>query len=306
MSKIENHSIFGCYSQPENGVTLAFLQILKAGGTKFISEVIDEIDGIDFPSSEINIVTQKKENKNVYDGKLECDFSFRVLVESKIKSESINKAQLEGLKNNAKRDTDYILYITCDNEKPKELDCDNPKIYWANWKRINEIFQNRDSDTELVNFLINEFEKYLNFLGLLNTELSEQRVQIAAGSFGEPIALKYGFYACQNNRSRKDSKYLAFYHRWKINTLFEIIGEPQNDCDITTIDDENVKKYFDDGKEARDSVSGSFRQFYKLKLISDRLDIEHPKGGRGSAYTMGAFRYTTIDKIKEAKTTDDL
>ena len=304
MGKIESHSIFGNYSQTENKVTAALLQILKAGGTEFIAKVISEIDEIDFPSSEIKIVTQERENHNVYDGLLECDFSFRVLVECKIKLESVNITQLAGLIDNAQGTTDYILYITPDNKKPNEL-CDNSKIYWSNWSRINEILKETNPKTEPINFLINEFEKFLEFLELL--EISEQRVQIAAGSWGEPIALEYGFYACQNNRTRKESKYLAFYNQGGIHTLFEIIGEPQNDYDLSKSEDEIIKKYLEIADP--NYIHGSFRQFYQLKLISDELNIKHlgkNKNGKGSAYTMGVFRYTTIEKIEKAKTTDDL
>ena len=62
MSKIENHSVFGNYSKTEDKVTAALLQILKVGGTEFISNFIGKIDDIEFPSNEINIVTQTKEN----------------------------------------------------------------------------------------------------------------------------------------------------------------------------------------------------------------------------------------------------
>ena len=136
MSKIESHSVFGHYSQTENRVTAALLQILKMGGTEFIGKVISELDDIEFPSSEINIVTQEKENKNVYDGLLECNFSFRVLVESKIKQETINVRQLEGLIDNAKNPNDYILFISPENKKPEILNSYSNKIYWANWKGI--------------------------------------------------------------------------------------------------------------------------------------------------------------------------
>lgn len=123
MGKIENHSVFGSYSQTENIVTAALLQILKVGGAEFISSFIGKIDDIEFPSNEINIITQTKENHNVYDGLLECDFSFRVLIESKIKNESVDDVQLEGLIENAKSaPNSYIIYITTDNKKPEKLE----------------------------------------------------------------------------------------------------------------------------------------------------------------------------------------
>jgi len=51
------------------------------------------------------------------------------------------------------------------------------------------------------------------------------------------------------------------------------------------------------------------RQFYQLKLINEKLTIEHSgknKNGKRTAFTMGVFRYTTIEKLLEAKTTENL
>jgi len=307
MSKIEDHSIFGNYSQTENRVTAALLQILKIGGTDFIGRLMNQIDDIDFPSSEINIVTQEREKHNVYDGLLDCNFAFRVLVESKIEFEKINQKQLDGIVKNAVNPTDYILFITPDNSKPSILEKSEHLIYWTNWKRINEILKEINTNQEPLNFLINEFEKYLEFLKLLNVVSPERRVQIAAGSYGEPIALKYEFYACQNYRTIKESKYLAFYNNRGIHSLFEIIGVPKNNCDLSKLDDDNVKEYL--LVHEPNYNSHNKRQFYQLKLINEKLTIEHSgknKNGKRTAFTMGVFRYTTIEKLLEAKTTENL
>lgn len=307
MSKIEDHSIFGSYNQTENRVTATLLQILKIGGTEFIGKLMNQIEEIDFPSSEINIVTQEREMHNVYDGMLDCNFAFRVLVESKIEIGKINKKQLDGLIKNAVNPTDYILFITPDNSKPQILETKERPIYWTNWKRINEILKEINTNQEPLNFLINEYEKFLEFLKLLNVVSPEQRVQIAAGSYGEPIALKFGFYACQNYRTIKESRYLAFYNNRGIHSLFEILGEPINNCDLSKIDNNNVKQYlidYEPNYSSRDK-----RQFYNLKLVDDKLTIKHSgenKKGKKTAFTMGVFRYTTIDKLKSAKTTEDL
>jgi len=307
MSKIENQSIYGHYEQLENRVTAALLQILKMGGTDFIGKVISEIDEIEFPSSEINITTQEKEDKNVYDGMLDCSFSFRVLVESKIYEDKIDPIQLQGLMNNAKNPNDYILYITSDNKKPQLLKDQNQKIYWANWKRINEILTDLNPNTEPLNFLISEFEKYLDFLNLLKFISPDQRVQIAAGSWGEPVALKHGFYACQNNRTSKASKYLSFYNNKGIHSLFEIIAGPENDVDLSKMNCDEVKQYLFENEP--NYSSNEKRQFYRLKLLNDDIKIKNDfidKNGNQSAYTMGVFRYTSIDKLLHAKTTKDL
>ena len=316
MGKIENHSVFGSYSQTENIVTAALLQILKVGGAEFISSFIGKIDDIEFPSNEINIITQTKENHNVYDGLLECDFSFRVLIESKIKNENVNKKQLEGLIENAKSaPNSYIIYITTDNKKPEKLE-GIEQLFWLNWARVMEILKDEDirPKSEILPFLINEFEKLIDNLKLIDTP--ENRVQIAAGSRAEPIAKEYFFYACQNNRGRKESDYLAFYKKNAIKTLFKI-DDVENDKDLREIakNNDKVRQYLD---EKEPNYQGDKRQFYKLREVTVKdleslkieevpvINIVHETRGRGKAYTMGAFRYTTIDKFIKAKTTEEL
>lgn len=308
MNNIENLSIFGNYSQNENRVTSALLQILKIGGTQFIGEVISQIDEIEFPLNQINIKTQKRENNNVYDGLLECNFSFRVIIESKIKESAINIKQLKGLLDNADKNNDYIIYITTDSKKPKELEKiehqNKDKIFWCNWKNIISILQEKNPKTEPINFLIKEFEKYLEELNLLENINPQDRVQIVAGRVGEPIAKKYSFYACQNNRPFKESKYLAFYNNGGIYSLFEIVEPPKNDYDLKQNDE--LKDYLD--KYEPHYERGDKRQFYKLKFLKE-LNIKHSgknRNGNKSAYTMGVFRYTSIDKINSAKDTNEL
>ena len=320
MGKIENHSVFGNYSKTEDKVTAALLQILKVGGTEFISNFIGKIDDIEFPSNEINIVTQTKENHNVYDGLLECDFSFRVFIESKIKNKSVDDVQLKGLIENAKSaPNSYIIYITTDNEPPKELKQkfkEVEQLFWLNWAGVMEILKDEEirPKSEILPFLINEFEKLIDYLKLIDTP--ENRVQIAAGSRAEPIAKKYHFYACQNNRGRKESGYLAFYRNKAIKTLF-IIDDVENDKDLREIAKNNDKvcQYLD---EKEPNYQGDKRQFYKLREVTVKdleslkieevpvINIVHETRGRGKAYTMGAFRYTTINKFIKAKTTEEL
>jgi hypothetical protein len=306
MSRIENQSIFGNYSQNENRVTAALLQILKQGGTNFISKVFSSIDEIEFPSNEINIITQEKEDKNVYDGILSCDFSFRILVESKIKIQSIPLTQLNGLIQNARNSYDYILYITPDNFKPEILETQKGKIYWANWKKINETFKSSNDFTEPLNFLINEFEKYLEFLGLLENITKEERVQIVAGAQGEPRAIKYGIYACQNNRPTQESNHLAFYNRGGIHTLFKIKNGPINNVDLKKVENQNMANYL---TEFEPFYNSEFRQYYELELVTNNLTIKNDtidKNGKNTAYTMGIFRYTKLENILKAKLTSEL
>ena len=173
MSKIENHSIFGSYSQNENRVTAALLQILKIGGTEFISDFIASIEEVEFPSKEINITTQTGEENNVYDGLLECDFSFRIFIESKIGNNKVDKKQLNGLIQNAQlHPKTYIIYITSDSKKPqilKDKVNDVERLFWINWKQVNDILKNEivKPESEVLSFLITELKNCLKNLTYL-------------------------------------------------------------------------------------------------------------------------------------------
>lgn len=305
MSNIGDLSIFGTYSQNENRVTSALLHILKIGGTDFIAEVIAQLDDIEFPNNEINIVTQEKENNNIYDGLLECNFSFRVLIESKITPSSINKIQLQGLLNNVTSPNDYIVYITTDLNKPNELE-DHSNVYWSNWENILNILKSKSElKSNILIFLINEFEKLLDSLNLLYAITDDERVQIVAGKSGEPIALKYGFYACQNNRTIRNSKYLAFYNNQGVHTLFEIIGSPINDYNLLA--NPSLKDYIRNYEP--NYSQDERRQFYQLKLLRQDLTIKNNilnKNEKITPFTMGVFRYTTYDALLNARTTSDL
>ena len=317
MSKIENHSIFGSYSQNENRVTAALLQILKAGGTEFISDFIGSIEEVEFPSKEISITTQTGEENNIYDGLLECNFSFRIFIESKIGNNKVDEKQLNGLIKNAQlHPRTYIIYITSDSRKPHKLEekaNDVERLFWINWKRVNEILKNEiiRPESEILSFLITEFEKLLEEFNLLDKP--EDRVQIAAGGFGENIAEKYFFYACQNERSSKESGYLAFYHKKAIKSLFKIENVKEStDLNEEAKNNEKVAQYL---RERESAYRGDRRKFYLLKKVTPedigkkelpQFNIIHEGKGRGNAYTMGVYRYTTIDKFLKAKSTADL
>jgi hypothetical protein len=240
---------------------------------------------------------------------LECDFSFRLLVESKIKFNSIDSKQLEGIVNNSKQKNSIILYITPDSHKPKELENIAVNIIWANWKNINQIFHeiSEQQPNQILNYLVFEFEKLLDYLNILDVTSPHERVQIAAGSWGEKIALEYGFYACQNNRQTKESAFLTFYNNRKFNHLFEIIEGPLNNTDLTKISELQATDYFEHIEPNLDA--NDLRQYYKLKLLVSDLNIKHEAVnnlGHKIPFTMGVFRYTTKEKLLKARTTLDL
>jgi hypothetical protein len=303
--KIEDISIFGEYKQPENRVTSAFLQICKIGGEDFIRYLTTELN-IQLPSSEIAIHSQAKNDVGVPDGLLLSNFSFKLLVESKIKNNSVDVSQLERHKTQVKTSNDFLLYLTPDEIKPKQL----RKIHWANWLQIINIFndylQTSQSDNkQLLEFLIVHFNTLLDNLNLLgfNWDLNNDKVIIVAGSWAEGIALNYNFYMCQNKRTFKSARYLAFYNNSQIRHVFEILEKPIDNVDLTKHSE--FKNYVE---QAEPNYEG-LRKVFKLKLIqnigpiiNDKID----KNGNLCPFTYGQPRYTDLNTLLKVVRTSQI
>lgn len=304
--KIEETSIFGDYDQAENRVTAAFLQICKAGGEDLIRYLTNELQ-IQLPSSQIEIRSQVKEAKTVPDGLLQSNFSFKLYVESKIKENSINIEQLEGHNEQIKNGNDFLLYLTPDDTKPEILG----STHWANWFEIINIFENyldanQTDNKELIKFLVTHFRILLTNNKLLGQtwELNNDNVIIVAGSVAEGVALDYNYYICQNKRTFRSAKYLAFYNNNQIEHIFEIDKAPEDDVNL------NVRPEFSLYlKEKEPSYNGNLRRVFTLinhrkfnPIINDSKD----KNGKLCPYSYGQPRYSKLEKINTAKRTSQL
>ena len=305
--KIEDISIFGEYKQAENRVTAAFLQICKIGGEDFIRFMTNQLK-IQLPSSEIEIQSQIKEITTIPDGLLKSNFSFKLLVESKIKPNTVNEKQLIGHRKQIKNSNDFLLYLTPDNNKPVILG----DTYWANWVQIINTFNNylqtyQSENKQLLEFLVEHFNTLLDNLNLLGYiwNLNNNNVIILAGSWAEGIALKYNYYICQNKRSFKSARYLAFYNSNQIRHVFEILKTPENDIDLskrsefTTYIQESEPNY----------EAGDLRKVFTLKYVENIKPVVNDstdKNGKPCPYTYGQPRYTTLPALQNASKTSQL
>ena len=304
-NNIASHSIFGEYHEDENKVTAAFLHLLERGGEpliRYILEVANEL----MPENEIKIGTQQTCSKNavgksVFDGVITCDFSFTYIIESKIGGNPLTKAQVEKYHNAVSDKNAKLFALTSDVSAPL---CLRNGDIWLNWTRLIDAL--RDYETEnkddVLQYLIDQFILLLNNLGLYDEW--EKRVIIVGGAFGENVALDYGFYACQNNRYFKRAKYLAFAYKNRIANLFEIVGEPKNDVDISK--DPNIpKEYF---TKYEPHYKNSLRELFYLRKNRDDLKIQNDnvdKNGKRCAFVQRQT-YTTYDKITTVEKTSDL
>ena len=313
MANIKEQSIFSKYDTIENRVTAALLQILSRGGEKLINFLLDE-KSESLPSNEILVMTQdasaKKRASSVPDGRISSGFSFDIIIESKI-AELNCAAGLHDMSQlishrtelqNSTKEKKILVYVTTDTTKPN---CFNPGELWYNWTTIYKLIDEYvvEEHDEILEFLIEQFKLLLEELKLL--DFSDTRVIIVGGSWAEPIAEKYGFYACQNHRSFKPAKYMAFAYKNKIRNLFEIMSGPHNDIDLRTYPDID-QAYL---PEYEPGYNGEPRQVFLLKktntndlnIVNDATDIN----GKPCAFVRGQT-YTTKDKILTASKTSEL
>ena len=301
-SRIASSSIFGEYSGKENRVTAAFLHILDMGGEPLLRYVLG-VANESLPDSEIKIGTQQvsssPKGKSVFDGLISCDFKFDYIVESKLDNNPLTPAQVNKY-HQAFNGNHKLFALTSDKVIPQSL---HKGDIWLNWTMLVNALKeyNEENENEVLSYLIDQFILLLNNLQLYDEW--ENRVIVVGGSFGEDVALKYGFYACQNNRFFKKAKYLAFAYDNHIKKLFEIVGGPDNDIDLKQ-EKKIPASYFVDKEPF---YNNDKRELFWLKDIKD-LDILNDtkdKRGRRSAFTQRQT-YTTYDKITTAKLTSEL
>jgi von Willebrand factor type A domain len=134
--------------------------------------------------------------------------------------------------------------------------------------------------------------------------LDNNQVLVVAGDWAFHIAEKYGIYECQNKRTFRSSRYMAFYKDGGIDTLFEIIQKPYDNGTV-----ENTPVMSDIKKETSTYDEVSPRRVIQLKKIKSIGPIKNDgksKTGKTVPFTYGQARYTTFDWITRAKLTSEL
>lgn len=134
--------------------------------------------------------------------------------------------------------------------------------------------------------------------------LDNNQVLVVAGDWAFNIAAKYGIYECQNKRTFRPSKYMAFYKDSQIDTVFEIIEHPyDNGTGVNTPEMAAMKK----DMPQYDDITP--RRVFKLKKLQNVGPVKNDgksKTGKTVPFTYGQPRYTTFELIKKAKFTSEL
>lgn len=301
MANIEDHSIFGNYNKDENRVTDAFLQIVYAGGEKFVDHLLSYNDE-SLPKAEMLVETQFDSGTSIPDGKISCRHSYTIYIESKLDN-SVREDQLKNHLDNLEKEKDnkhLLIYITIGPQRPDKLP---NNVLWYSWENIYTIANEYDTENRLYEYLVAQFKKLLNSLNLIPKDYN-QRVIIAAGGLSaEETALNYGYYACQADRKFQPANYITFLYQGKLRHLYRIIKGPVPRIKRRDIDE---VKGVDESQYSADFLNQEV-EYFSLSKIRD-LDIEDDttsKSGRHAAFVQKQ-RYTSFDSIIKAKRTSEL
>lgn len=307
-NKIEDQAVFGCYSQNENKVTLALLKILeRAKGDSLLRNLIELADGEDLPDNQILLESQVTDTAehSIPDGKISCQYAFQYFIESKL-SEDIPAKQLQQhLETVRKTPNAHLIYITQHSQRPKEL-MEHKDVLWTNWTKVTECLRSYEDDNNdpVLKYLIEQFELFVRSNNVYDD--SENRVLIVGGNFAEDVALKYNFYACQANRSFRNTGYIAFLRKKKISYLFKIVGEVKDSVNLREEPEIVPPSYFD---EVEPDYQGTPHKLFKLERVEEfEGPIDDDSVGRNGKHCAFVQRqaYTTLEQFMDAKVTSDL
>lgn len=237
--------------------------------------------------------------------RLVASMLFQYFIESKL-SEDIPAKQLQQhLETVHKTPNAHLIYITQHSQRPKEL-MEHKDVLWTNWTSVTECLRDYEdaNNDPVLKYLIEQFELFVRSNNVYDDR--ENRVLIVGGNFAEDVALKYNFYACQANRSFRNSGYIAFLRKKKISYLFKVVGEVKDSVNLREEPSIVPPSYFD---EVEPDYQGIPHKLFKLERVEEFegpiIDDSVDKNGKHCAFVQRQG-YTTLDQFMNAKVTSDL
>lgn len=313
-------SLFSTYSTGENRVTASIIAVLKSLSLSRIERLLGAV----LEQSEFELVHFR--NQVVTSGApgvpdAEIQSSCRILIETKIKRDSINLPQLRRhldlLKSKAEA-IRVLLVLTPDEHRPRSLEqIQDDHLVWASFSALDQSIEELLADTHEV---ISEREAFL--LRELQAMLAEEKL---VGSVKEVLVVpalrawpqyqKYHAYICQPGRTFQPVQYIAFYCRGSIQPIIPriikswdevVYGEKVNDPDLAKVVDGVLKDQL-----ATMGISNKVMLLTgpddpgTLKLASPVINDLKSESGQVVAFTQNQ-RYVGLERLKKARTTSDL
>ena len=224
-------SIFSTYSTGENRVTASILAVLKSLSLSRIERLIGAL--LEQPEFELVRFQNQpsKGGKGVPDG--EILGSCRILVETKIKRNSVRHAQLQrhlARLKTSKESTRLLLVLTPDQVQPPAFDNVKDRqnqLVWSSFAALDQAIDELLADSSEV---VSEREAFL--LRELQTMFLEERlissaseVLVVAARHAWPEYNRCHAYICQPRRAFKPVQRIGFYSKGLLHPLVPRILE---------------------------------------------------------------------------------
>lgn len=312
-------NLFSTYSTGENRVTASFLAVLRSLALDRIQRIIGAL----LEQSEFELVAfQNQPSKGgggVPDAIIQS--SCRLLVETKIKRNSIQPKQLERhleRLDGATEATRLLLVLTPDDAKPRAFDSfQDERLVWASFAALDQAIDELLSDkTEVVSereaFLLRELQNMLVAERLIG---SANDVVVVPARNAWPEYERYHAYVCQPDRPFQPVSRIAFYSFGKIYPLVPKILQTHEHVEFLPGTHEGEMAVLVDAllKETPRKEGCAYKVFFlsppdspdTLKLDASIRNDLTSKSGRTTAFTQNQ-RYVSLERLKQAKTTSDL
>jgi len=312
-------SIFSTYRTGENRVTASILAVLRSLSLGRCERILAAL----LEQSEFELIRFQNQPSKGSEGvpDAEISSSFRILIETKIKPNAVDQAQLARHLQRfvgGGEHTRHLLVLTPDPQLPGVIDeMRDPHVGWASFaaldQAIEDLFADKDEViSEREAFLLRELQGMLEEEGLIPP--SEDAVVIP-GRDAWPEYNEFHAYVCQARRSFRQVNYMAFYTRNEIRELIPQILKSHEEVRMTRGVDKGEL-----GKLVTYLLDKKLRiedETYKVVFLTPPEDprtvrLENPTvndqrsaGGRITAFTQNQ-RYVSLDELKRAKRTSDL
>jgi hypothetical protein len=321
-----NESIFSTYSTGENRVTASILAVLRCLALPRIERILGAlIEDADFQLLRFQNQPAKG-GKGIPDG--EIGGSCRLLLETKIERNALNRSQLERhlerLNSTNEKDR-MVLVLTPDDPRPALIDeMNDERLIWNSFAALNqaieELLTGEKSEKEVISereeFLLRELQKMLLAEGLVG---SSRDVLVIAARHAWPLYNELHAYTCKVGRAFQPVKYIAFYSGNQIHPLVPLIQGQQDEVVF-----ERGKNTGRLGELVNQALEKSERAYWPYKwsvhkvfLLSapdaaETVKLEQPvenditsSSGQRTAFTQNQ-RYVSLDALRKAKKTSDL
>jgi hypothetical protein len=312
-------TLFSTYSAGENRVTATILAVLRSLSLNRIERLL----GVLTEKADFELV--RFENQPGRGGvgvpDAEVSSSCRILIETKIKRNAIERQQLEQhLKrlDGAKEKFRCLLVLTPDENRPAELaNLSHGRLYWTSFAALDQAVDELLTDkTEVISeresFLLRELQAMMLQEGLLGFE--KDTVIVAAREAWDEY-INHQLYVCQPDRPFQQVQYMGFY---KDNHILPLVPRilkrhPRVRMERGVYPDElgrAVERLLDLNLREPMAEYGVFLLSAKDDPRTTHLDapIENDlisDSGRRIAFTQRQ-RYVRLDDLRRAKRTSDL